>query len=35
MDATKAITKEAEEQSLNEMKDAGAAFTITKDILVM
>ncbi len=35
MDATKAITKEGEEQSLNEMKDAGAAFTITKDVLIM
>ncbi|MHC4321483.1 MAG: cysteine hydrolase family protein [Planctomycetota bacterium] len=32
-DTTKAITKEGEEKSLNEMKDAGAAFTITKDII--
>ena len=34
-DATKAITKEGEEKSLNEMKDAGAVFTITKEVVVM
>ena len=34
-DATKAITKEGEEKSLNEMKDTGAAFTTTKDVVVM
>ena len=34
-DATKAITKEGEEKSLNEMKDAGAVFTTTKDVVVM
>jgi nicotinamidase/pyrazinamidase len=32
-DATKAITKEGEENSLNEMKDAGAVFTTTEDII--
>jgi nicotinamidase/pyrazinamidase len=34
-DATKAITKEGEEKSLNEMKDAGAVFTTTKEVVVM
>jgi len=34
-DATKAITKEGEEKSLNEMKDAGATFTTTEEIVVM
>jgi len=34
-DATKAITKEGEEKSLNEMKDTGAVFTTTKDVVVM
>ena len=32
-DATKSITKEGNEKSLNEMKDAGAVFTTTKDII--
>ena len=32
-DATKAITKEGEEKSLNEMKDAGAVFTTTDDVI--
>jgi nicotinamidase/pyrazinamidase len=32
-DAIKAITKEGEETSLNEMKDAGAVFTTTEDII--
>jgi len=32
-DATKAITKEGEEKSLNEMKDAGAVFTTTEDTI--
>ena len=35
MDATKAITKEGEEKSLNEMKDAGAVFTTTKEVVVI
>jgi nicotinamidase/pyrazinamidase len=34
-DATKAITKEGEEKSLNEMKDTGAVFTTTKGVVVM
>jgi nicotinamidase/pyrazinamidase len=34
-DATKAITKEGEEKSLNEVKDAGAVFTTTKEVVVM
>ncbi len=34
-DATKAITKEGGEKSLNEMKDAGAVFTTTKEVVVM
>jgi len=34
-DATKAITKEGEAKSLNEMKDAGAIFTTTKEVVVM
>jgi len=32
-DATKAITKEGEEKSLNEMKGAGAVFTTTEDFI--
>ena len=32
-DATKSITKEGNEKSLNEMKDAGAVFTTTEDII--
>jgi len=32
-DATKSITKEGNEKSLNEMKDAGAVFTTTKYII--
>ena len=32
-DATKAITKEGEEKALKEMKDAGAVFTTTEDII--
>ena len=32
-DATKAITKEGEEKSLNEMKDAGAVSTNTGDVI--
>ena len=35
MDAVKAITKEGEEKSLNEMKDAGAVFTTTKEVVIM
>ena len=34
-DATKTITKEGEEKSLNEMKDAGAVFSTTKEVVVM
>ena len=34
-DAIKAITKEGEEKSLKEMKDAGAVFTTTKEVIVM
>ena len=34
-DATKAITKEGEEKALKEMKDAGAVFTTTEDIIAM
>ncbi len=34
-DATKAITNEGEEKSLNEMKNAGAVFTTTKEVVVM
>ena len=34
-DATKAITKEGEEKSLNEMKNAGTVFTTTKNVVVM
>jgi len=32
-DATTAITIKGEEQSLNEMKDAGAVYTTTKDVI--
>ena len=32
-DATKAITKEGKEEALKEMKDAGAVFTTTEDII--
>ena len=32
-DATKAITKEGEEKALKEMKEAGAVFTTTEDIM--
>ena len=32
-DATKSITKEGNEKSLNQMKDAGAVFTTTEDII--
>lgn len=32
-DATKAITKEGEEKALKEMKDTGAVFTTTEDII--
>lgn len=32
-DAAKAITKEGEEKALREMKDAGAVFTTTEDII--
>ena len=32
-DATKSITKEGNEKSLNEMKDAGAVYTTTKDVI--
>jgi len=32
-DATKAITNEGEEKSLNEMKNAGAVFTTTEDVI--
>ncbi len=32
-DATKAITKEGEEKAIKEMKDAGAVFTTTEDII--
>ena len=32
-DATKAITKEGEEKALKEMKDAGAVFTTTEDVI--
>ncbi len=34
-DAVKATTQEGEEKSLNEMKNAGAVFTTTKDVVVM
>ena len=34
-DATKAITKEGEGKSLNEMKDAGAVFTTTKEVVML
>ena len=32
-DATKAITKEGKEEALKEMKDAGAVFTTTEDVI--
>ncbi len=32
-DATKAITKEGKEETLKEMKDAGAVFTTTEDVI--
>lgn len=32
-DATKSITKEGNEKSLNQMKDAGAVYTTTKDVI--
>jgi nicotinamidase/pyrazinamidase len=34
-DATKAITKEGEEKSLNEMKDAGAVFITTNEVVIL
>lgn len=34
-DAIKAITKEGEEKSLNEMKDTGAVFSTTHEVVVM
>ncbi|ODS34751.1 MAG: nicotinamidase/pyrazinamidase [Candidatus Scalindua rubra] len=32
-DAIKAVNKEGETEALNEMKDAGAVFTTTEDII--
>ena len=34
-DATKAITKEGEKKSLNEMKDAGAVFITTNEVVIL